>query len=468
MPIVFDLELVADRYDAGGGQDPRRTEWPPHPARVISALRSVAESDEEADALRLLERLPAPLVHASELVWESGSRGYVVTNRVDGKGGHQTHPGRTSGLKERRSVSPRSSRVQVVWEGDVTSHDVLRLDKLAGRVPYLGRSTSPVLMSVGQPDESPAPDGLTTYSPCPRAEANAWLRVPYPGYVDELEALHTAGLPAWMASDGGRSLRGYRYGSARSEPVVEPDTSTYRDLVVLRFVGSFPEGRQVGLFTSALRSRVMSRTEDPLPPALHGHGADGIPHVAYLGLPVVGHEHADGHLVGLAVAIPRLEQPDRVRVLRGIVDAPEEHVHLRVPGLAKPVTLVYAPSETRPRAATPESWSAPSRQWVTATPIVLDRFPKVRGSCSYDDPATNEVRRSCVLAGLPEPARVTVSRHPMTPGAVALTPRDLPSRARGRLFCHARLEFDRPLRGPLLVGAGRYFGVGLLAPEVPS
>jgi CRISPR-associated protein Csb2 len=41
---------------------------------------------------------------------------------------------------------------------------------------------------------------------------------------------------------------------------------------------------------------------------ISGHRPDGAPttnpHVAYLPLPDVGHEHADGHLLGLALALP--------------------------------------------------------------------------------------------------------------------------------------------------------------------
>lgn len=37
-------------------------------------------------------------------------------------------------------------------------------------------------------------------------------------------------------------------------------------------------------------------------------------------------------------------------------------------------------------------------------------------------------------------------------------------RVHGRPFRHVALDFDRTVAGPLLLGAGRYLGVGLLAP----
>lgn len=465
MPICLDLFLAADRYDAGGGQDPRSVEWPPDPARVVSAFRSVAAED-ELPILRELERLPPPVVHASEAVEEGRSRAYVVTNTLALTGGNLNHPGRTSGLRERRSVFPYHPRVQFVWmvSDDVTDEMVARLDSLARRVPYLGRSTSVVLMGVRRVDVVELPDGLRAYQPVDEAAGALRLRVPYPGYTDELNALHQQGLSAWQASDGARAQHWYRLVQEEDESATAgADTnayqSPYRDLVVLRFTDARPAGRMTPNFAAALRSMVMDQTSHPLPAALHGHGLDGNPHVAYLGLPVCGSPHADGHLVGLAVAIPGMDEQERRRILRGILGAAGTgRVELQVPGFREPFTLEYKPDEPLPRTATDWHWKRKSSQWVTATPIILDRYPK------NGDIAAG-VLRSITNAGLPEPSLVEVSTAAMTTGAVDLTPRELPRRARGRLFCHARVRFDRAINGPVLAGAGRYFGVGLFLPE---
>ena len=66
--------------------------------------------------------------------------------------------------------------------------------------------------------------------------------------------------------------------------------------------------------------------------------------------------------------------------------------------------------------------------------------------------------------GLPDPVDVEISTQPVLPAAVPLRPIDLPRQARTRLFRHVAVTFDRTVRGPVLVGAGRYLGVGLLAP----
>lgn len=464
MPICLDLFLAADRYDAAGGQDSRSVEWPPHPARVFSAFRSVA-TDDELPILRELERLPPPVVHASEAVEEGRSRAYVVTNTLAPTGGNLTHPGRTSGLRERRSVFPHRPRVQFVWmvSDDISDDTVACLDSLARRVPHLGRSTSVVLMGVRRADAVELPDGLRAYQPVGDATGALRLRVPYPGYTDELNALHDQGLSAWQASDGARARHWYRLVSDEDDGAAgAPEhayQSPYRDLVILRFTDARPAGRMAPTFTAALRSMVMGQTSRPLPPALHGHGFDGNPHVAYLGLPVCGNRHADGHLVGLAVAIPGMDEQERRRILRGILGAGGTgKVELQVPGFRGPFTLEYKPDEPLPRTATDWHWKRKSSQWVTATPIILDRYPK-------DGDIAAGVLHSITNAGLPEPSLVEVSTAPMTTGAIDLTPRELPRRARGRLFRHARVRFDQAINGPVLAGAGRYFGVGLFLPE---
>ncbi len=463
MALSMDILLPAGRYDAGGGQDPRAVEWPPHPARVLAALRSVA-TDEDLPTLRALECLPAPHIYASDLVGESRTRTFVVTNTTEAKGGNLSHPARTSGLRERRSAFPLSPQVHMLWAVDdhISDEEVSSLDRLARRVPYLGRSTSVVLMGFRRAEPDLPRPGLELYVPSGHP-TSVTLRVPYDGYTDELSELFTAGQRAWQASDGGRGRQAYRHypdGVVVAPPAEETVwRSPYQDLVVLRITDQRPSGRLTTRFTKALRSKVMSQTADPLPPALHGHGIDSQPHVAYLALPFAGYDRADGHLVGLAVAVPGLPANERRAILRGLLGPnPVEPVLLQVPGLQTSVSLRYEPDTWRPYSARPERWSGVSRTWVTVTPIVLDHFPK-RGDLHA------EVARSLTAAGYPPPESIDVSRQPLTPGGIALTPNDLPKRAQGRIYCHARVTFSQPVAGPVLAGAGRYFGVGLFAPE---
>ena len=61
--------------------------------------------------------------------------------------------------------------------------------------------------------------------------------------------------------------------------------------------------------TSALRDAAMKAVGQNVPEWLSGHQPDGRPslntHAAFFSLPFVGAKYADGHIMGLAMAIPR-------------------------------------------------------------------------------------------------------------------------------------------------------------------
>ncbi|MFT3769150.1 MAG: type I-U CRISPR-associated protein Csb2 [Minicystis sp.] len=73
---------------------------------------------------------------------------------------------------------------------------------------------------------------------------------------------------------------------------------------------------------------------------------------------------------------------------------------------------------------------------------------------------------ACERIGLPRPARVTVM--PAAPLAGADKVRHFPAFKAGngtqRVLVHATLTFEEPVRGPILLGAGRYLGLGLFRP----
>ncbi len=494
MPLTITVDLLGGSFDAGDADDRRQPEWPPHPARLFCALVASARSEAEREALAWLEAQAPPLVQAASRYRASGSSSYVVTNDLSHKGGSQTHPGRGNQLRSRARVFPAAARVQVVWgEADPEAELVQRIDAMCRRVPYLGRSTGVASVAAGADDvlegqltagaESvEAVDGdasagaVVVFEPCDQLDGELMVRVPYRGYLAELDELFAQNRPAWQAS---RYLY-YRPrrpgGSAPGEPVAEP--SVYRDVVVLRFTSLRPEGRLTARFAEALRARVLKAAGSAAPAVLHGHDADGRPHVAFLALPHVatgpgpghasrdrsGPEHADGHLLGLAVAVPDLPAPERKAVLAAVLglrrrgDAGEDDtVDLQVPGIGG-VELRYDPGLVRPWGATPERWRQGSTRWVSATPVLLDRYPK-RGDLVEDI-----VRAGLHQVGLPDPLELEVSTTPMAPGAVALRSVDLPAKYSRRLFRHVAVTFEHPVAGPVLVGAGRYLGIGLFAP----
>jgi len=73
----------------------------------------------------------------------------------------------------------------------------------------------------------------------------------------------------------------------------------------------------------------------------------------------------------------------------------------------------------------------------------------------------------CLRIGLPAPAAVTVLPSAPLPGSSKA--RHFPpfpgSEGRvQRVLTHAALQFEEPVAGPILLGAGRYVGLGLMRP----
>jgi CRISPR-associated protein Csb2 len=121
----------------------------------------------------------------------------------------------------------------------------------------------------------------------------------------------------------------------------------------------------------------------------------------------------------------------------------------------------------------PETWTGPAHKWVTATPIALDRNP---GELWARDPLKQEraaaearevISIACERIGLPRPGEVEIL--PAAPLRGAMKARQFPAfpgrdDRNQRVLVHARLTFDERVNGPVLIGAGRYLGLGLLKP----
>src|SRR6185295_12694500 len=108
---------------------------------------------------------------------------------------------------------------------------------------------------------------------------------------------------------------------------------------------------------------------------------------------------------------------------------------------------------------------ATARTWATCTPIVLDRHLKAKGNAEREAEMAGLVRQACANVGLPEPARVSSGKHSALRGAPPAYPSGsmprwlrwrLPDSLASRQLTHAVIQFDEPVRGPVILGAGRF------------
>ena len=470
MPISISVRLRHGRYDAGGDR-PSDAEWPPHPARVFCALAATAAGDAAWAALRWLEAHPAPEIWADPAgrVRTGRAAAYVVENAVDPRGGNLSWPGRDNGMRTRSFAVPATALFAVVWpQADPPPGVLDQLRALARMVPYVGRSTSLAEVSVS-PGVPGVPGGRVVYEAVQLGDPRgAWqIRVPYPGYADELQAAYLDGRRSWEVSRAvPYAIRQHRVVPADGEGHLSGRSAEgpFEDLMVWTLARPIARisGGQVVAIASALRKAVMSRIPDPVPAQVSGHGAPGRPHLGFLALPDVGHGHADGHVLGVALAIPRdLPPADLTLLIRAVIMDPLSQ--LRMPGAS---TLVLRYGADR-HGLQPSRWAARSRggsrEWVTATPLMLD------GHLRRGRDEASEVARSLVIAGYPPAADVEVSAAPLTAGGVWRPRRGtLPADRPHRRLLHARVRFAEPVTGPVLAGSMRYLGLGLFLPVTPA
>jgi len=483
MPFQFVVELLEPSYQAtapGGG----RAEWPPHPARLFCALVAHASLDDTGHhaALGWLERQAPPVVAVPSQSAESAQprRSWVPTNAIAPRSEHRSLPGRTSGGSQRlwpqRALA--NGLITFTWAATPSQEVANALREIAVRVPYLGRATGPALLSTAVLDAEAdmveeegrqhwrlAPAGAGGHRSTP-------LRVAYPGYLQDLIDAHDAGQPAWQLA----RTELYAPQADGPDPVLQQLRGPFTDMVIFRFSQSAAlDPRHTLMVTSALRDAVLSRLDAmghvvQEMPSVHGHQARGsvLRSAAYLALPVVGNQHADGLLRAVAVALPAgMPERERRALLAAVIHHDGGLRHLSVAALGTTVVLARVPENEAaagPRVLSAAAWQRPARVWTSALPMVLDRFPK-----PADPHWVTAVTTSCVLAGLPEPVDVQVER-----AGVLLAGTSSPSRHQLRRKpgerplpgCHVRLTFDRPLIGPVTVGSKRNFGLGLCWPEL--
>ena len=225
--------------------------------------------------------------------------------------------------------------------------------------------------------------------------------------------------------------------------------------------------------TAALRGLLMGACpEQPPPEWFSGHRLDGTPtaapHLALTPLPFVGSEHADGRIMGLALVLPTgLDQQEVGHCLEPFLRDPATGLpreHPLFDGQWFECAIELETRERPPKNLDPDTWTRESRIWASVTPVVLNRH--FDGKDKWER-AAESVKDACLHIGLPRPREVLL--HPVSLVEGVPHAREYPQLMRKtgggrRSHNHAVIVFDEPVRGPVLMGAGRFRGYGLCRP----
>lgn len=271
--------------------------------------------------------------------------------------------------------------------------------------------------------------------------------------------------------------QGYARPADDTDKPLSPGTVFSPNLITCRLIRKDSVYRELDLaatlnIAARWREAIISHSNgesDRVRALLSGHDAGGKPlkdpHLAYLPLAFVGHEHADGHLLGLALALPDdVSRDERRAALRVIAQVKD--LKLGSLGVWKLAPVIES---SPPWNLRPQTWTAHpegATHWSTVAPIAFDRHPKAKDKAEYQRQAAGIIARACERVGLPRPREIIitpVSAHlGVPPGHVY--PRLKRKDGSDRQHSHAILVFDEPVCGPMMIGAGRFRGYGACRP----
>lgn len=458
--FALEVEYLMARVIASVHNDRTMVEWPPHPARLFSALVAAYKECDLGDgaraALEWLETLPEPRIYAKPPEHEGAVRDthgiFVPVND-------------SSTIPERRprqvrwfpAFTPQDAHVWFIWN-DVAEAEqhVGALQRIAENVTYLGHSMSPVRVCVS--DAVPEPTMI------PDRTGNIMLRTTGKGRLRHLEETYRLREKnVTIQPHLGRVTR-YRLSG---EVQAKRSESLFRHAFVFERVdGPALPVESTAKLTGTVRKAILDLYPDPVPEVISGHEADGKqsdrPHLAVTPLPDVGHRYADGHIMGFALWLPLDLQTEILNTLEDALLGLDS-LTLGKHGVWK-IRQVSADIATRAAAGLRlTTYTKPHQTWASVTPVVFGRFPK-KSQVGPGKDGGKIFAELCDLIGLPKPVEArlgSVSAFHGAPKASECVPSE---RFTNRLRAHVVIRFPEPVDGPLLIGAGRYIGFGLCRP----
>jgi CRISPR-associated protein Csb2 len=520
MPLTLSLRFPTGRYAAAAWDDKERAEWPPHPARLalafIDVLHKAGNPATLRDALVWLCQQGAPsiIVPTPAHVDIQQMDGFYVPQNPSEAGGPK-HPRKPRSFPT-VFLDPEQDTVFFHWpDSNPEAPQITALEDLTTRLPRYGHSSS-LVIATATTMTPPSGDAWRLLEPVTEAtfHADHRLRIPYANLLESAEAAYAADSRAKEMADlinkaaksanpekktlkpsasprGRHDPRHLWQGYVEALPPSLPATPwDHRVLLLARIEGPRPGLVSTWQLLETFHKTLLDRwsrepSRGPVPPWISGHqpgSGSTAPalenHLAFFPIADVNHKHAQGRLMGIGLAFPRPETAGidavtmRLDWQNAMTALFPQGAPLELVSPASDTKLILTPADTTEgRAAFQRTrWLGPSTQWASVTPIVLDRHPKPHFSknpIAWQQSACQIVHEACQRIGLPAPTDIEVSSYsPLqgVPPSSAFAPPPARAGRPARVHFHVTLTFDQKIAGPVLLGAGRFRGYGLLAP----
>ena len=490
----FEIEYLNCVSYSSRVDDRSRSEWPPHPDRVFLALVAAWGNSNkeplEAEALRWLESQNPPDIIFPDPQYRTPFINYVpissnVVNAQKYLDNDAVYEIEKNIVRKDRefpaTILPNNNRVYIVWrDAEISPEFQNALLNLANRIPYIGHSASLVRVTVTTKTDYKYENRYV----CNNYSGYFFLRCPHKGRFDSLikEHDHHASLKEnifqWRPSIAPTN----KY---QEFVPAEIPNNMGKDWIIISCHGNFiPPLESFPIVAKKMRDAIMSHIPNPVHGIISGHNLDGTilqkPHLAIIPMANIGwKKYSDGRLLGIAMILPNSSKygtEERTQLKRAVAqflntDHAKSHnktsnhnTGIGTLQIGEYTQLKLKKHDDNRRSLDPERYISKSRAWSTITPIVLDKHPKKNKS------AEEIIAQSCVNIGLPKPESIKISRYSHI---VGVPPAFIAKKSNkgwkphklgildNKFICHASLMFKDKIHGPLIIGSGRYYGLGL-------
>jgi len=497
-------------------------EWPPSPARLFQALlagaargRRLAAGDR--DALCWMEMLAPPIIAAPAMRYGRGFINYVPNNDLDSVGGD---PGRISEIRAGKFIKPLlfdpTTTLLYAWEFEEGEAQATRICGIAEQLYQLGRGVDMAWAwaeIVGAPDveKKLATCGGRSYRPVD-GQAGITLLCPQKGSLGSLEDRYERAGNRFASAGKGKRSQQQLFSQAprpRFRPIIY-DSPPQRFLFDLRQVTGELDFSprplaQASRLVEHLRDKATKRLQDALPSqgagierAVIGRGAseaDKAARIRIVPLPSIGSSHVVPSIRRVLVEVPGncpLPTEGVRQAFSGLQVS--ERIDPQTGEILEEVRLIPAEDDgmldhygigddrhdgrlwrTVTPAALPERAARrridPKKLRVELDGARLTKAMELKEAKGSHERVDEERRAAAAVAHALRHADISASveavrvqREPFEgKGARAEALAEGTRFAKERLW-HVEIAFSEAIRGPVIIGDGRYLGLGLMAP----
>lgn len=488
--------LLSVRFHDGHyhGEHRKMPEWPPAPARVFQALVAGTATGrgllpDEREALEWLEGLDSPVIAAPRAHRGQDFSNFVPNNDHDVvEAGEKQLPKIYVPKTMRPWLFDAAEPVLYLWQFSADRHTSVHVQakticKMAEQIHQVGRSidlawvegrisadVSAGMQALAEHEGAvyePGGTGASTSLLCARKGSLASLQERY--RAPRFDRTPEGGTTWRRPREPSFAL--IRYDCPPSRHLFE-----IRDAEDLRKFTPWPCTRAVELVTT-LRDKATDRLGTRLrgeatkvTRVLIGRGAgeaDKALRVRIVPLPSIGHPHADRGIRRVLVEIPPkcpLQASDIAWAFSGIEGNNAENGETGW-------TLVQSEDDGQLAYYGVKNRGAEgSHRWRTVTPAAL---PAHAATCRETGPerraaetgTARNIQAAVRHTGVGTPiASVRVQREPFDRNGARASDFTGTHRFSGPTLHHVEITFARPVHGPLVIGNGRYMGLGLMTP----